>query len=329
MKDESDGKPDIHPSSFILHPSKALSPTVRLLDLDGSVAGQERLRAYLGDRLQVVDLRALGPSVRYLATRGAMRRLAAALDPAERDRLTFTGSGDFHHVTAALLRQFTEPLSLVVFDTHPDWDRTSPWPCCGSWVLETLKQPNVRKVVIVGLGRVDLEGWHINVGRIDALRSERVAFYPYDCNVSRAFGRRTGRVHCASFAPRGIGSEIRWHRVVDHPWESLIGDIITRLPTNRVYLSVDKDCLDDEAARTNWEAGRLGLTQLLQGIRQLAREKEIVGADITGEYSPVAIRSPWFRALSAWDHPAQPTPAAEELQRNEGTNLALLSALGY
>jgi arginase family enzyme len=293
------------------------------------VAGQERLRAYLGDRLQVVDLRELGPSVRYLATRGAMRRLAGALKPEERDRLTFTGSGDFHHVTAALLRQFAEPLSLVVFDTHPDWDRTSPWPCCGSWVLEALKQPNVQKVVMVGLGRVDIEGWHINVGRVKELRSERVAFYPYDCEVSRGLGRWTGRVHCARLTARGPGSEIRWNRIVHNCWASLIDDIITGLPTNRVYLSVDKDCLREEAALTNWEVGQLTLAQLLQGIEQLARAKEIAGADIAGEYSPVEIRSPWFRALSAWDHPKQAAPAAEDLQRNEGTNLALLSALGY
>src|SRR5262249_5645298 len=88
-----------------------LAPEVRALDLDGSVMGQARRGAALGARLRAVALRSLGPEIRYLATRGAMRRLAAALAPAARGCLTFTGSGDFHHVTAALLRRFAEPLS--------------------------------------------------------------------------------------------------------------------------------------------------------------------------------------------------------------------------
>src|SRR5262249_62088699 len=103
------GYPPFHSSALPLlrSPMPLPSPIVRILDLDGSVVGQERLRAYLGDRLQVVDLRELGPSVRYLATRGATRRLAAALEPEERDRLTFARTGDLHHVTAAPLHQVT------------------------------------------------------------------------------------------------------------------------------------------------------------------------------------------------------------------------------
>lgn len=305
-----------------------LAPHVRILDLDGSVAGQARVEAALGDRLSRVDLRSLGPEVRYLATRGSMRRLQAALEPGHRDRLTFTGSGDFHHVTAALLRCFTEPLSVVVFDTHPDWDRTSPWHCCGSWVLEALRMQNVRQVVMIGLGAVDLGGWHVNVGRISEIRSGRAAFYPYDHPFSLALGRFGGRVHCARFHPRGLGTELLWKTVVANEWQSLLGEIIDQLPTRAVYLSVDKDCLREEAALTNWEIGGLSLAHLVHGIEMLAQAKEVIGADVTGEYSPVEIRSRLFRALSGWDHPARRPPEAGELARNETTNLALLAAFG-
>jgi arginase family enzyme len=304
-----------------------LAPAARVLDLDGSVTRQQRL--LLGSRAEVVDLRSLAPSVRYLASRRSMAAVESALQASARDRLTFTGSGDFHHLTACLLRQFTEPLSLVVFDTHPDWDRTSPWPCCGSWVLEALRMPNVRQVVMIGLGRVDIAGWHINVGRLDALRSGRVAFYPYDCATSWALGIWQIALPCATIHKRLGYSEIRWTTVSTNDWDTLIEAIIAGLPTGAIYLSVDKDCLREEAAITNWETGHLTLDQLAGGIRAFVRAKETIGADITGEYSPIEIKNPLFRALSAWDHPKRAKPTAEELLRNEATNLALLAAFGF
>ena len=216
----------------------------------------------------------------------------------------------------------------MVFDTHPDWDRTSPWPCCGSWVLEALAMPNVRQIVMIGLGECDLSGWHVNVGRVKELREGRVAFYPYDHPASRTFGRHDTAVHCATFQPRDFYSEIRWNRVVANDWNTLIEEIIARLPTGYVYVSVDKDCLREEAAITNWEVGSLTLQQVERAIGALLNRKEVIGADITGEFSPIEIRNGWFRALSAWDHPRRPVPAAAELERNEATNLALLAAFG-
>ena len=309
-------------------PAATLDRRVRILDLDGSVTRQGRLMAALGDRADRIDLRAVGPSVRYLATRQSMRQLESAIEPAERNRLTFIGSGDFHHVTAALLKQFGEPISLVVFDTHPDWDRTSPWPCCGSWVLDALAMPNVRQIVMIGLGECDLSGWHVNVGRVKELREGRVAFYPYDYPASQTFGRHDSQVHCARFQPHAFSSTIHWNRVMANDWDTLIEEIIARLPTRYVYASVDKDCLREDAAITNWEVGGLTLRQVEQAIEALLNRKTVIGADITGEYSPIEIRGAWFRALSAWDHPRRPLPNAAELERNEATNLALLTAFG-
>jgi len=305
-----------------------LSRRIRVLDLDGSITRQTRLMATIAGRLDLVDLRELGPSIRYLATRGAMRRLEAALDPAARRELTLIGSGDFHHVTAALLRRFREPLSVVVFDTHPDWDRTSPWPCCGSWVLEALAMPNVRQIVMIGLGECDLRGWHVNVGRVNELEAGRVAFYPYDHPTSCVFGRYRSRTHCAAFVPRAGYSEVQWNTVAANDLDTLIEEVIARLPTSQIYVSVDKDCLRGEAAITNWEMGSLTVEEVTGAIRLLLDRKEVIGVDITGEYSPIEIRNVWFRALSAWDHPPRPAPSPVELERNEATNLALLSAFG-
>jgi len=48
--------------------------------------------------------------------------------------MTFYGSGDFHHVSLALLRRLREPFNLLVLDNHPDWMRGVPFLHCGTWL---------------------------------------------------------------------------------------------------------------------------------------------------------------------------------------------------
>lgn len=303
-----------------------LAPTVRVLDLDGSVTRQVCLLA--GQETETVAARDIGPTVRYLATRGAMRGLERRLDPAHRNRLTLMGSGDFHHVTASLLRPFDGPLSLVVFDAHPDWDRTSPWPCCGSWIVEALRMPNIKKIVMVGLGHADIRGWRVNVGPVSALRSGRIAFYPQDYPQSQTWGGRTQTVHCAKFQSRRGVTKIIWNTAAANDWETLMEEVIESLPTDAVYVSVDKDCLTREYATTNWEPGGLTLAEVCRAVEMIRHRKTMIGADVTGEWSPVQIASPLFRTLARADHPTRPNPRAEDLDRNETTNAALLAAFG-
>lgn len=155
----------------------------RVLNLDDSVyAPAFAPESHAADEF---DLRALGPDLRYLCTQNALRRFRQFLAPTDRHRLTFYGSGDFHHLTAELLRAFTIPLSLIVFDQHPDWDVSSPWACFGSWINSALQLPHVRRVVVVGLGREDLHGWHLLRGNRRALEEDRLELFPATWRLSR------------------------------------------------------------------------------------------------------------------------------------------------
>ena len=53
--------------------------------------------------------------------------------------MTLYGSGDFHHVTLALIRQIREPFNLLVLDKHPDWMRGIPFLHCGTWLRHALR----------------------------------------------------------------------------------------------------------------------------------------------------------------------------------------------
>ena len=57
-------------------------------------------------------------------------------------------------------------------------------------------------------------------------------------------------------------------------------------PDIPVYLSIDKDVLSRDYARTNWDQGRMTLDELCARIRDVASRRRILGADICGEIAP-------------------------------------------
>src|SRR4051794_1747589 len=91
-------------------------------------------------RAQCIDLRSDELALRLWATRARMRqfgeRLAALKPPSGSGPLvTFFGSGDYHHLTTALLGQHcAEPVTVIHFDNHPDWVQVPPTHNCGGWV---------------------------------------------------------------------------------------------------------------------------------------------------------------------------------------------------
>ncbi len=300
--------------------------TATIFDLDSSVTSQSRLLARLGDQAQTIDLRDLGPSVRYLPTREAVAKLDNAVVKAESSFVSFFGSGDFHHLTASVLKRFPQPVSVVVFDHHSDWIGLSIFPC-GSWVVEALKLPNVAKIVSIGVGASGITGWRVCSGAFKDFLSGRVQIYPHDCTASRCLGRRSRHLECAEIKPRFLTSDIYWKSVAGSAWKALIRAIIDSLPTSSVYLSIDKDCLTSDYAFTNWDTGPLSIQQVIDAVRMLAETKEIVGVDICGEYSEARGENSLLEGLAARFYPKIPAPGEQDLVKNEDTNIVLLEAL--
>ena len=109
---------------------------IRVLDLDGAIPRQETLL----NRFQpfVHDLRTWGPRIRLGCRFRRFARfeksLTGILGNEEKSEpvLTLYGSGDFHHVSLALLRRQRCPFNLLVLDNHPDWMRAIPFLHCGT-----------------------------------------------------------------------------------------------------------------------------------------------------------------------------------------------------
>jgi hypothetical protein len=289
-----------------------LSRRVRLLNFDDSVTRQADFLAEVA--ATTVDLAGLGPAARLWADRAQAEAIRRALDPELKGAITFLGSGDYHYASALLLEQFREPVSLVVFDHHPDWDRLPPRHGCGAWVSRALEQANVAQVVLVGNASADLSLPSILTGNWPAMRSGRVLQLPCAAPRRRAWP----------------GPRLPWHELGADP-AGVFARAVAQLPCRQVYVSIDKDCLTAPYALTNWEEGRLTLELLLGFLEVLRRNCEIVGLDITGEYSAGTIPGRLKSWCSRLDHPADFSArgrSPEEIARVNGlTNRRIVGQL--
>jgi arginase family enzyme len=173
--------------------------------------------------------------------------------------ITFLGSGNYHYVTLLLLAEIQEPFTLILFDHHTDMmeDPSPSVLSCGSWVFHAIeKLPMLQKVIVVGASR-ELEDQ--NPPRV---REKVTLFsYPYAGTL-----------------------------------ESLSHSIVSNVPTDTVYISIDKDVLDRSEAVTNWDQGNMTIHDLVRLVRSILTHYKVSGVDICGEYplSPLGI----FRADS-------------------------------
>jgi arginase family enzyme len=292
---------------------------LRVIDLDGGLVVQ---RALLGARPAVYSFEDWAPNVRQACTFGRFRRFQTAL--AERlgsgvdDRafLTFYGSGDFHHVTLALLRRLTAPCNLLVIDNHPDWMRGIPVLHCGTWLRHALRLPQIQRVFHVG-GDVDFDNGFQWLAPWSALRSGRVTVLSAVRRYRR--GAWTDVPH-ASLRPAADEplTEERLAELLD-PYRRELAE----LP---LYISLDKDVMRAEDAAVNWDSGHLTLPEvgaLLEGFVH-ACGRNLAGVDIVGDWSPVVVNGLMRRLLHVVEHPKLDLTLFSAARVNDATNHKLL-----
>ncbi|MDD5595225.1 MAG: arginase family protein [Candidatus Omnitrophica bacterium] len=310
-----------------------LSSVVRILNLDNSLSGQKKLLAEYHP--QVIDLLDLGKQARLWLNPNTAHRFRKSLNPDLKNSITFLGSGDFHHLSSFLIEQFEEPLSVVIFDLHPDWDTGIPKFGCGSWVSRILEKKNVLKVILLGVSSGDISSFSIQTGNLKSLKNNRLEIFPYAHQPSRVFFQRVAENISLAQNKGLFFTDLYWQELKETNLKEFITQLIARLPSKQVYVSIDKDCLTCTHALTNWEEGHFALHELLT-ILQLVKEKlQIVGLDIVGDYSGGVFSNVMKNFFSQLDHPKNFT-AKDKTQLqidavNERTNLELLKTLanGY
>ncbi|MCF7751055.1 hypothetical protein KQ945_09890 [Bacillus subtilis subsp. subtilis] len=280
-----------------------------ILDLDGSVLPLPQARA--------IALPHWHDPLRFACRHATLARFGKevlAAVPATPGTVLL-GSGDFHHLSLVLLRRLSArpPFQLVVLDNHPDNMRFPFGMHCGSWVNAAAALPQVSHVHVLGITSPDIGRRHAWENHWSPLWRGRLTYWCMDVEV--------GWAHAL-----GMGAAFRRF---PHPQALLAAFAAEQAATPRpTYLSIDKDVLAEDVARSNWDQGRFQLADV-QAVIDALRTGGLVGSDITGDVSLARYRSRFKRWLSALDGQPQIDPATLPAwqRRHQQVNAQLLAAL--
>jgi hypothetical protein len=198
---------------------------------------------------------------------------------------------------------------------------------CGSWVHRALQHPKVEKLITLGVCSHDLRHPEWKGGDLTPLSQGRLELYPYDHAPSRIRGNYGSQ---ESFTQKD--GALYWKTIRGLGEANFTDYLLTRVQTESVYLTIDKDVLDAEDAVTNWDQGRMRISYLLSLITAVGRRYTIVGADITGDYSTPRYSGNLWTRLSKRaeifvDQPRAQPDLAQAVNINSAANFALLEVL--
>lgn len=215
-----------------------------LLNFDKVYQNQTFYRNHCFDSIDFESL----TNASLFCERETLKQIDQKLDERRRSNITFIGSGNYHYVSYLLQAKMKTAYTLILFDHHTDTLKapSDELISCGSWVLETLQQlPMLKKVIIIGVSEDAKQ--HIPL--------------PYRKKVI-----------------------IVTENSLQSKPSNIIRQTLDMIPTDNVYISVDKDVLDKKDAITGWDHGTLRLEQLTNMITKIGNRKNIIGSDVCGEY---------------------------------------------
>ena len=184
----------------------------------------------------------------------AQKNLYAIMQKEDVFGIHFIDSGNYHYVSRLWLTYLEEPFVLIVFDNHTDMQPPAfgGLLSCGGWIASAVEELEyLKKVILIG---PDEEAF----SKVEKHIKEKTLF------LSREQLRERTKEEKLTF----------------------LQNISEGLP---IYISVDKDVLNEEAATTTWSQGDLSLEELkdfLIEMKQLYGDR-ILGLDICGEAEDV------------------------------------------
>ncbi|MCL5292102.1 MAG: hypothetical protein M1548_06180 [Actinobacteria bacterium] len=315
---------------------------VIVLDVDEAIVRQKRLLEKY--RPTVIPLRDRSEALRYwcrIEELERLRQLLASSVGTVKGKVIFYGSGDYHHLAYLGISLMDEPVTIIHFDNHTDFGRSRQrYIHAGSWVVNSLELSHVRKVIQLGIdGDLSLrKDIPMPIGpvthKISLLCDGKVEVYPNSMHRSVLFGRVRATLPCVEFKPRLLTTEANWKNIQDHGGiEATLERILPAIPTDAVYLTIDKDVLRESDSFTNYLGmqGSLILNELLAAISLIGRRKRIIGADVCGDGSYSAARGyplkRFFARLKDRKIHLGSFYSQENIRLNEDVNLKILERL--
>ena len=200
--------------------------------------------------------------------------------------IMLNGSGTYHHLTYGMCRGAIDkhevPYTMFHFDKHGDSRPSAGSIDCGNYLSKLTKDsPYATKQVVIGAdSMVDNGKW------MDTEVLEKGAgIYPYSAAEAR-FTKMDHEpdVDCVSkqYDADKHWVDVKWHTVEKEGIDTIVNRALDRTETDAVYITVDLDVLSPEYASTDWSNGKMSLDELLDAIKLIREEKQVLGIDITG-----------------------------------------------
>ncbi|KTC79810.1 arginase family protein [Legionella cherrii] len=243
---------------------------------------------YMHDHWQqalTLDFRTLEQELRLYGSMKILQECKKIINElANEPYITFMGSGDFHHLTYPLLTRLTEPFILVILDNHTDCSFIPPQFSCGNWVNMAAKISLCEKIIHIG--------------------------------ATQGYGPVEKRL--------GVTQLIAQKKMLSVPGGELMQQGIAvvenalALCNNDLpfYLSIDKDVLNVDVIKTDWDQGVISLEEMYSVI-QLLKSRRCVGVDICGEKTEQTIfKNRLKQFISRFDHPKLSRINESEFQKN-------------
>ena len=246
-------------------------------------------------RLPVVDARKWGPRLRFSAPPRVVTEFYRQHEATLATTFLLYGSGDFHYLTALRLRLIAEPIVVVSFDNHPDWDVRPPRWGCGGWVNRALELPHVRRVTVWGCGNFECWWPHQIFGNRRAERAGILEVHPWADD-------------------RPVNDRARRGAILRDNWRERFEQFLKTLDETSVYITIDLDCLPGQQAVTNWENGRFSIADLEWALGKLRESSQISGGDICGAYSKPEYARFKQRFAAEFDHPKIQLPSSDQIR---------------
>lgn len=290
---------------------------ITIFDFDQSVTNQYAFLSRYRHLRVTRPMRVFQHLARLWCSEYNFHKISQSMQLEDINQFVLIGSGDYHHLSLTLLQQHSSPLTLILFDNHPDWMKPPHKYHCGSWVYTAARMPNIERIIIIGLENGDLKGKRFLSGDVESYINRKIVLLPYS-PVDAYVQTQQPAVRLASNLKLNEEAGMR--------------EILDAIVTPCVYVSIDKDCMQSQDAITNWEQGTLPLNTVVKCIERIAKLHTIVGADTVGDYSRPIFTSPFKWIGSLLDRPSDAfnmklRKKADEI--NAMANIQLAQALGF
>lgn len=198
---------------------------------------------YAGLYQKIVDISDIS-GINTICSKETVARITQRFEIISDATVHFLGNGNFHYLTLPLLKKYFEPFTLVIFDHHND------------------------------AGKLGFEGFTSCGSWInDVVRGLPMVQKIVLIGVGEENGKEMIETHKDLI-------EVISENELDYLVDLLDGQMI---PTQDIYLSVDRDILSESEVQTNWNQGTVSIEQLKTAIQLVSQKHRVIGADVCGD----------------------------------------------